>query len=86
MATRILHTGDYGRAILYCSTTDWAFGPVFDEDDEHDATSRAEAFLEWLKTDPRLLSDAEMSARYTEWLAQEQEQWKQKESVWTEED
>ena len=40
------------QAVLYCSTTDWAFGPVFSEDEshDHDAEERAEAFLRWLAT------------------------------------
>lgn len=35
-----------GRAVLYCSTTGWAFGPVFRSSDE------AERFLTWLRETP----------------------------------
>jgi hypothetical protein len=52
MGCRIAHDTDSKIAILYCSTTDWAFGPVFADDDDHDADERAEAFLRWLATGP----------------------------------
>lgn len=44
MGVRILH-GDrrrgYELSVLYCSTTGWAFGPVFP------SAEHAEAFLDW---------------------------------------
>ena len=43
------HDRQHNVAILYCSTSDWAFGPVFSDQDDHDANARAEAFLRWLK-------------------------------------
>lgn len=62
---------------LYCSTTDWAFGPVIYEDSQHDAEERAEAFLRWLgPRDPRRFTDTELQNAYSQWLAQEAEQWK----------
>lgn len=50
MGIHILHDRHHGTAAMYCSTTDWAFGPVFSEseDGEHDAVERVEAFLRWL--------------------------------------
>lgn len=36
--------------MLYCTTSDWSFGPVFDDSDDHDADERAEAFVRWLAT------------------------------------
>ena len=65
-----------GHAVLFCSTTDWAFGPVFTSDDDHDATERAEAFCRWLGTrDPRSFTDAELEAKYADWRTQEAAQW-----------
>ena len=53
MGVHIAHDRDKDVAILYCSTTDWAFGPVFTDEDGHDADERAEAFLRWLATTDR---------------------------------
>jgi len=50
MACRILESKD-GQAVFYCSTTDWAFGPVMQSVDE------AESFREWLGRDPRIVED-----------------------------
>jgi hypothetical protein len=49
MACHIAHDRQANLALLYCSTTDWAFGPVFLDTDDHDAAERAEAFLRWLQ-------------------------------------
>ncbi len=48
MGVRIVHDRDQGLAALFCSTSDFAFGPVFSRTREHDADERAEAFLQWL--------------------------------------
>lgn len=50
MGVRILHDSEHDQAVLYCSTTDWAFGPVFQDSDDgdHDAAERADAFMRWL--------------------------------------
>lgn len=79
MGCRILHDRESDQAVLYCSTSDWAFGPVFTDSDTHDADERAEAFCRWLKRDARLLTDAEMHAEYAAWLAQEDAQWTEEE-------
>ncbi|HMF95117.1 MAG TPA: hypothetical protein VKE96_12515 [Vicinamibacterales bacterium] len=51
MGVRILHDTGADTAVLYCSTTDWAFGPLFYSDDQaHGAEERAEAFLRWITT------------------------------------
>ncbi len=52
MGCRILSDHDSQQAALYCSTSDWAFGPVFTGDREHDAVERAEAFLRWIAVTP----------------------------------
>lgn len=81
MGVRILSNvrRDYEQsrhAVLYCSTSDWAFGPAFYDDDDHDADERAEAFCRWLGTrDPRGLTDAELERAYSDWRAQEPAQW-----------
>ncbi len=67
MAIEIL--GDHNQACMFCTTTDWAFGPVFIGDD---ASDRAEWFLAWHKGkygDPRSLDDSHLQAHYAEWLA-----------------
>jgi hypothetical protein len=82
MGVRILsdQRQDYltiSHAVLYCSTSDWAFGPVFYGDDEHDAHERAESFCRWLgDREPRRMNDRELEAAYSEWGAQEAAQWK----------
>lgn len=56
MGCRILHDTRENYAVLYCSTTMFAFGPVFTDMDsqpcEWDACESAEAFLRWLDTIP----------------------------------
>jgi hypothetical protein len=49
MGCHIAHDRTHNIAVLYCSTTDWAFGPVFTDDDHHYADERAEAFVRWLR-------------------------------------
>lgn len=79
MGVRILHDTDQRMAVLYCSTTDTAFGPVFARSDDHDheADERAEAFLRWLPSDARRFTDDELSRAYATWRAQESAQWLQ---------
>ena len=58
---------------MFCSTTGWAFGPVFK--DEHaqevpedcemlDGRDLVDLFLEWLAKDPRGLSDKKLEEAY----------------------
>lgn len=49
MGVRILYAADEQTAVIYCSTTAWAFGPMFRDDHERDGRERAEAFLRWLR-------------------------------------
>jgi hypothetical protein len=76
MGVRILHDRDHNQAVLTCSTTDWAFGPVVGEREGVDAdpSERLEAFLEWLKVDPRAFSESYLATKYSAWLAQELDQ------------
>jgi hypothetical protein len=63
------------QAAMYCSTSDWAFGPVFSDTKTHDAAERVESFLRFLKVDPRILDETELEKKYHEWRAQEDAQW-----------
>ena len=75
MGVRILHDERAEIAALFCSTSDWAFGPVFYNKGDKDAYERVQAFLDWLKVDPREVREAILQGRYSEWLAQEDEQY-----------
>lgn len=61
MGVSILRDKD-GKSCLYCSTTMWAFGPIFGK--EHDP----DEFLEWLNDDPRRLTDKELESEYCDWI------------------
>jgi hypothetical protein len=68
MGVRIIVADDtfpYGTAaVLYCSTTMTAFGPLFADREE------AEKFLEWLHPlDARTLSDAGLEGKYSDFRA-----------------
>ncbi len=64
MGVRILVGREQGceneQAVLFCSTTGWAFGPLFESETE------AEEFLEWYRDDPRMLTDEELADRVCE--------------------
>ena len=49
MAVRIISDGD--QAVLYCTSSMWAFGPVFGTGDnmDEDPSDRALRFCKWLK-------------------------------------
>lgn len=75
-----IHTlWDDERAIMYCSVTDWAFGPVFFTKNGHDAVDRMELFIDWLPLDPRKYNDNELEQKYHEFLGNEKELWAAKE-------
>ncbi|HKX46185.1 MAG TPA: hypothetical protein VJP77_05745 [Planctomycetota bacterium] len=50
------------RALFFCSTTMWAFGPVFE------CYEDAEAFQKTVAVDLRRLSETGLKAAYEEWL------------------
>ena len=63
MGVRVISDTETGESALYCSTTMWAFGPVFSDADQ------AEAFLDWMEpTDVRSLTDQALTARYLDFL------------------
>jgi hypothetical protein len=62
MGVRILHDAETGIACLYCSTTQWAFGPLFESRED------AAEFLSWLRRDPRDLPDRDLERAFSDWL------------------
>jgi len=97
MGVRVLADHYRNHAVLYCSTSDWAFGPVFSEHEGHDAEERAEAFLRWIamtaawftyersltagRRDARLLTEEGLERAYADWQAQEADQWTREEAA-----
>jgi len=79
MGVRVLYDNNANVAVLYCSTSDIAFGPLFFDEDGHDARDRVELFLEWLPLDARKYSDSELLEKYSEWKEQEVRQRRSKE-------
>ncbi len=61
MSVQILTDTENGHKCLYCTTTMWAFGSIFYEDDD------VEDFLEWLPKDARLYTDSELETKIYEW-------------------
>jgi hypothetical protein len=61
MGVRILEDKEQGYKCLYCSTTMWAFGGLFYEDEN------IEEFLEWLPKDARIYKDNELEAKISDW-------------------
>lgn len=65
MGVRIIRDKEQGYSVMYCSTTMWAFGGVFYDDEEPDD------FIDWLKDtdhkDPRELKDNELENKIYEW-------------------
>uniref|UniRef100_A0A6M3LBQ7 Uncharacterized protein n=1 Tax=viral metagenome TaxID=1070528 RepID=A0A6M3LBQ7_9ZZZZ len=57
------------HACFVCNTTEWAFGPVFDEREGLSASEVAEKFLEWLPLDPREYADNVLEKGYGDFLA-----------------
>lgn len=60
MGVRILADGETDEAVLYCSTSGWAFGPIFP------SREAAELFLNVYDADPRSFTDAELAKRFAE--------------------
>ena len=77
MGVRILNDTQDSVACFFCSTTEVAFGPLFHDEKEHDASDRAESFLRYLKgRDPRRMAQPELIAAHAVWRRQEADQWK----------
>lgn len=58
---------DRDKAVLFCSTSMWAFGPVFESEEQ------AERFLKWCPVDPRKYTKGELMPRWAEFIRQEPE-------------
>lgn len=63
MAVNILES-KHGQACFYCTSTDWAFGPVMGSPEE------AEAFLKFLPSDPRSYEDIALEGKYYDFVQQ----------------
>ena len=68
MGVRILSDGD--NAVLYCSTSGWAYGPLFSpsEHQDYSAEDMARRFCEWLPMDSRQYDQHDLENKYGEWL------------------
>jgi len=74
MSIKILSNRENTISIFYCSTTEFAFGPIV-RDSKYDESARlANKFLEWLGEDPRQLKDYDLMSRYAGFLALEWEE------------
>lgn len=66
MGIRILVDKDNEMAVIYCSTSGVAFGPIIDANNGVGAEELAQAFLDWLVVDPRLITDNELLNKWGE--------------------
>ena len=69
MGIEIIEDRETGRAVIYCSTTDRAFGPIFQSGEE------AEGFLEWDPDDPRSYSIGGIESAYQRFRKERTCQW-----------
>lgn len=69
MGIEILEDRRDGRAVLYCSNTDWAFGPVFQSGEE------AQAFLDWEDEDPRQYTHQGLESAHSRFRKERTCQW-----------
>jgi hypothetical protein len=56
------HANGMECAVMFCSTTGWAFGPVFAN------AEQAERFIDWVPLDPRTYNDSELEGLYGDFL------------------
>ena len=72
MGVRVITDTSEGMAVLYCSTSMWAFGPVFHDDGHTDPGTAALCFLHWWDDqgfmDPRTVEDHDLEQRQLLWL------------------
>jgi len=78
MGVHTLYDSEEGQAVMFCSTSGWAFGPVFK--DEHakevpedcemlDARALIDIFLFWLQEkNPREMADTELEQHYSTFM------------------
>lgn len=83
MGVRLIHDADENRVAMYCSTSGFAFGPVFEY--SADPVGDAQDFLDWLAAgaapklgvkparagadglDPRQFDDGPLETLFVEW-------------------
>lgn len=67
MSCGIISNEDDTQAVFYCTSSDWAFGPVMDDlPAYHSAYETADAFREWLPLDPRSYDAATLEKKWCE--------------------
>lgn len=68
MGLRTIRDEQNKTACFYCSTTEWAFGPVAHG---FDAEEQLEKFSKFLKVDARRLSNGELEDKWVEFKRME---------------
>jgi len=69
MGIEILKDEKSGHQCMYCNTTMWAFGGVFDEDEP------VQDFIDWLPEDPRGYTDRQLEKKIAEWRNPDEQPW-----------
>ena len=83
MALKVWHDTQLGMAGLYCSTTEQALAPMFYggdslediqlEYEDLDAEEMAQAFIDWLGEDARLVDNLMLKlSEFYEWITEEE--------------
>jgi hypothetical protein len=83
MGVHTLYDSEEGQAVMFCSTSGWAFGPVFkdenakgvpDDCEMADARQLVDLFLEWLQErEPREMEDKELEHYYGTFMGARQD-------------
>ena len=68
MAVGIMSDKYNERAVMYCTSTDWSFGPVHHGD--FNASQELQMFINSLVRDPRELDEAVLEGRYHDFRKQ----------------
>jgi hypothetical protein len=78
MGVATFYDEDEGRAVMYCNTSDWAFGPIFHDESARsvpddcellDARDLCELFQLWLVPDARMADrDGKLEEAYRTFL------------------
>ena len=74
--------GEQACAVLYCSTTMTAFGPIFQADTEDEASDDAQSFCEFLEADARKFSGLELEKMHALWSEKRAEERHLREKDW----
>ena len=68
LMVRIMWNHDDTKAVLYCPVSEWAFGPLFSDDNDRTASENAHSFVDSLRRDPRLMSENELEKAHADWV------------------